>query len=205
MRPTSARPRDSPRSGRGAAAPNGYRSRGAGGAAIRHVRHPTSRTCRDGRGCGHPPDRGVQRPHRRPTGAGACRGRRPRRRFAACVPAPLAARAAAVLVAGLPETLTPKDPLDDVTPPARGRRHPVDPAPSDVHRRRWQPSRRGCRDQKPADHCYVAADEAGDEVSTFRPLFGRTESAYAVGGQGDTEAPEGAGYVRSAASSTTSA
>ncbi len=99
----------------------------------------------------------------------------------ACVPAPLAARAAAVLVAGLPETLTPKDPLATSLP--RLGVGGVLLTQRNVQTDTQVAALTAALRSRSPHPLLITTDEEGGEVSTFRPLFGRTESAYAVGGR----------------------
>ncbi|HSP36798.1 MAG TPA: glycoside hydrolase family 3 N-terminal domain-containing protein [Frankiaceae bacterium] len=97
-----------------------------------------------------------------------------------CRPAPLTARAAAVLVAGLPDTQDPDDELATSLPKLgvggvlltqRNVRSPeqVSALTSALRKRSARP-------------LYITTDEEGGQVSTFRPLLGTSSSAYSVGG-----------------------
>lgn len=99
----------------------------------------------------------------------------------ACTPAPLPVRAAAVLVAGLPGTLHPGDPLATSLPRlgVGGILLTQRNVQTDTQVAALTSAIRS-RSPRPL---LVTTDEEGGEVSSFRPLFGRSDSAYAVGTQ----------------------
>lgn len=102
-----------------------------------------------------------------------------------CRPAPLTARAAAVLVAGLPDTLGPNDELAKSLPKlgVGGVLLTQRNVQSADQVRKLTDALRS-RSPRPL---YVTTDEEGGQVSSFRPLLGTSESAYSVGGS-DTDA-----------------
>ncbi|MDQ1630078.1 MAG: beta-N-acetylhexosaminidase [Frankiaceae bacterium] len=99
----------------------------------------------------------------------------------ACVPAPLPARAAAVLVAGLPETLKPGDPLATSLP--RLGVGGILLTQRNVQTDTQVAALTAAIRSRSARPLLVTTDEEGGEVSSFRPVFGRSDSAYAIGTQ----------------------
>jgi beta-N-acetylhexosaminidase len=100
----------------------------------------------------------------------------------ACRPAPLTERAAAVLVAGLPDVLDPDDELASTLPKlgVGGVLLTQRNVESGPQVRKLTDALRS-RSRRPI---YVTTDEEGGQVSSFRPVLGTTESAYSLGGTG---------------------
>jgi beta-N-acetylhexosaminidase len=96
-----------------------------------------------------------------------------------CRPAPIELRAAAVLVAGLPETLDPDDRLA-TSLPELGVGGVLLTARNVQSERQVQALTSALR-KRSKRPLLITSDEEGGQVSTFRPLLGPTDSAYASG------------------------
>ncbi len=96
-----------------------------------------------------------------------------------CRPAPIEQRAAAVLVAGMPETLDPDDRLATELPQL-GVGGVLLTARNVESERQVQALTAALRKRSPRP-LLITSDEEGGQVSTFRPLLGPTDSAYASG------------------------
>jgi beta-N-acetylhexosaminidase len=103
----------------------------------------------------------------------------------ACQPAPLAERAAAVLVAGLPETQDPDDPLASSLPEL-GVGGVLLTARNVRSAGQVQALTKAFRSRS-ARPVLITTDEEGGEVSTFRSLVGPTESAFSIGGDSPSD------------------
>jgi beta-N-acetylhexosaminidase len=104
---------------------------------------------------------------------------------APCTPAPLKSRAASVLVAGLPGTLKPGDPLvGSLTKLGVGG---VLLTQRNVQSADQVRALTAALRQHSARPLYVTTDEEGGEVSSFRPVLGRSDSAYSIGSKGEAE------------------
>jgi beta-N-acetylhexosaminidase len=97
-----------------------------------------------------------------------------------CRPAPLTARAAAVLVAGLPDTLGPDDPLVS-TLPKLGVGGVILTARNVTSADQVRALTSALRRRSPRP-LLVTTDEEGGQVSSFRSLLGPTSPAASVGG-----------------------
>ena len=104
---------------------------------------------------------------------------------APCSPAPLTTRAAAVLVAGLPGTLKPNDPLvGSLTKLGVGG---VLLTQRNVQSTEQVQALTAALRKHSSRPLYITTDEEGGEVSSFRPVLGRSDSAYSLGSKSDAE------------------
>jgi beta-N-acetylhexosaminidase len=104
---------------------------------------------------------------------------------ATCSPAPLTTRAASVLIAGLPETLKPNDPL--VGSLAKLGVGGVLLTQRNVQSTEQVQALTAALRKKSPRPLYITTDEEGGEVSSFRPVLGRSDSAYSLGSKSDAE------------------